>query len=213
MSKEFEPYSKKKANIEFNVWEYQSIQDEPPEEINEQERFLAECELLRQEAKEKGYAEGWEQAQADINDKKKEFARWFDLLQNPIKLMDEEVTQELIQTLIWLCQYCLAVELSINPDKLHGIFDKIKEELPSLNKHRVFVMHPLDVEWVKTEIGEKEIPGLHDILAADPSLNRGDFYLKGEHSELDGRMQVRLATLFAKYLTQDSLIASIKVQD
>ncbi|HHF7366522.1 TPA: flagellar assembly protein FliH [Legionella bozemanae] len=205
MSDEFEPYLKKKEkSSEFSTWEYESIvNNEAKVEINEEELFRAECERLKQEAREKGYAEGMQQAQAEINEKRKKFVYWFDLLQKPVKLVDEQVTQEIIQTIIWLTQHCIGVELSVNPDKLNDLLHTIKSELPSLQAYKVLAMHPEDVNWVKNEFGEKEIPGLQEILIADPLLNRGDFYLKGDYSELDGRVYTRLATLFTKYVTRD----------
>lgn len=215
MSNEFEPYLKKKeGNNGFSAWEYESItNNEAKVEINEEERFLAECERLKQEAREKGYAEGMQQAQSELNEKRKQFVYWFDLLKNPVKLLDEQVTQEIIQTVIWLSQHCIGVELSVNPDKLKELLNAIKLELPSLDTYKVLAMHPEDVTWVENEFGEKEIPGLQEILVADPLLSRGDFYLKGEYSELDGRVYTRLATLFTKYITQDNLIVPLKDQD
>ncbi len=205
MSNEFEPYLKKNENnSEFSIWEYESIiNNEAKVEINEEQRFLAECERLKQEARDKGYAEGIQQAQTEINEKRKQFVYWFDLLQKPIKLVDEQVTQEIIQTIIWLTQHCIGVELSVNPDKLKDLLHAIKSELPSLQTYKVLAMHPEDVTWAKSEFDEKEIPGLQEILIADSSLNRGDFYLKGEYSELDGRVYTRLATLFTKYVNHD----------
>ena len=214
MSNEFEPYLKKKeSNSGFSAWEYESIiNNEAKAEINEEELFRAECERLKQDAIKKGYTEGMQQAQSEIDDKRAQFVRWFDLLQNPVKLLDEQVTQEIIQTVIWLSQHCIGVELSVNPDKLKSLLNAIKLELPSLQTNKILAMHPDDVDWVKIEFGEKEIPGLQEILVADPLLSRGDFYLKGEHSELDGRVYTRLATLFTKYITQDNLIAPLKDQ-
>jgi flagellar assembly protein FliH len=219
MPNKFEPYNKKQSNEnEFSHWEYQSKKApkkeiEEPVEIDEKEAFRIECELLRQDAIKKGYEQGLQQAQAELNEKKKEFACWFELIKNPVKLLDEHITQEMLQTIVWLCQHCIAVELSVHPEKLRDLLNKIKVELPTLNNHRMLAMHPLDVAWIQVEVGENEIPGLHEILVADSTLNRGDFYLKGEHSELDGRVHNRFASLFAKYITKDDLFIPMQVQD
>jgi flagellar assembly protein FliH len=211
----FEPYNKKPSNeSEFSVWEYNADKsNEEIEIIDEQAVFLAECENLRVDAVKKGYEEGLQKAQVELDEKKREFARWLELIRNPVQLLDEHVTQEIIQTILWLSQHCIAVELSINPEKLRDLLNEIKTELPSLNNHRTLAMHPLDVAWLQAELKDNVLPGLQEILVADPTLNRGDFYLKGEHSELDGRVHTRFATLFAKYLIKDNLIAPIKVQD
>lgn len=75
MSDEFEPYLKnKESNSGFSAWEYESIaNNEAKVEINEEELFLAECERLKQEAIKKGYTEGMQQAQADIDEKESSF--------------------------------------------------------------------------------------------------------------------------------------------
>lgn len=213
MANEFEPYNNEGKNSDFSAWDYHSTKSEEPLEISPQEAFLKECELLRAEAIEKGYAEGMQQAQADVNEKKSEFLKWIELLHKPIQLLDEQLTQQMIQTIIWLCQHCIGVELSVNSEKLHALLNAIKEELSSLSNNKVLTMHPDDVEWIITEIDKQEIPGLHEILVADSSLSRGDFYLKGEHSELDGRIQTRFSTLFAKYINKDILFSPIHSQD
>lgn len=213
MSNEFEPYKTEGKTSEFSIWELQTTKQEEQAEIDPQEELMHQVELLKQEAIQKGYAEGMQQAHEEINATKMELLKWIDVVKNPIQLLDEQLVQEIIQTMIWISQYCIGVELSVNPDKLQALLNEVKGELPSLKGNKNFAMHPLDVDWVRATIDEKEIPGLHEALVADSSLNRGDFYLKGDHNELDGRIQTRLITLFAKYITKDSMILSEQSRD
>lgn len=215
MSNQFEPYHKKQSNHnDFSAWKYQATKkNEEIVTVDEHEVFRAECERLRQEAIQSGYEQGLQQAQGEINEKKHELVRWLDLIKNPVQLLDEHVIQEVLQTILWISQHCIAVELSVNPEKLRDLLNQIKTELPTLSHYRVLAMHPEDVAWVQAEIGENELPGLHEIIVADPALARGDFYLKGEHSELDGRICTRLATIFTKYITKDHLIMPMRNQD
>jgi flagellar assembly protein FliH len=212
MAEEFEPYQKKEETG-FSVWEYKKAAPAPEPVVNGEEELLKERERLRQEAIKQGYEEGLAQAQAEVNLRKKELLKWGKLLKKPVQLIDAKLAQEMIQTVIWLSAHCIGVELSVNPGKLKELFLHIKEELPSLQGDKMFAMHPDDIEWIRTEIGVSEIPGLHDVLVPDPSLSRGDFYLKSEHSELDGRIQTRLITLFSKYINKDNLITPIESQD
>lgn len=206
MSQEFEPYSNEVRKSEFSAWKYQTAKEENPEpEINLEEELLKEQERLRQEAREQGYSEGLLRGQAEINAQKAELMKWIELMLKPVQLIDEQLIQEIIQTMVLLCQQCIGIELSVNPEQLGSLINEIKDELPSLQGNKVFAMHPLDVSWIKDHIDEKEIPGLYQALVADPSLSRGDFYLKDEHSELDGRIQNRLTTLLAKYINKDTL--------
>jgi flagellar assembly protein FliH len=212
MSKEFEPYHIDENSGVFSAWEYKGPKSEHVE-ISKEQKFLNECEQIKQEAIDKGYKEGMQRAQEEIKVEKEEMLKWIELLQKPVKLLDDKLTQEIIQTVVWLSQYCIGIELSVNPEKLQDLLKAIKEELPSLKGNKLFVMHPDDVDWIKTHIHENEISGLHDVLSADPSLNRGDFYLKSEHSELDGRLQSRFITLFAKYIDKEDLITPIENQE
>lgn len=213
MSKEFEPYNNKEDSG-FSVWEYSKKNQEPESVVvNQEEELLKERERVLQEAQQQGYDEGLKKAQAEIDAKKQELNEWAKLLRAPVQLIDDKLTQELIQTLIWLSAHCIGIELSVNPQKLRELFKRLKNELPSLQANKLFAMNPEDIEWIKSEVGISEFPGLHDILIADPSLSRGDFYLESEHSELDGRIETRLITLFSKYINKDNLITPIESQD
>lgn len=213
MSNEFEPFRNEGKQSEFSVWEYQSPENPEVPEISAEELFLNECERLKQEAFEKGYADGLQQGQAEILAQRELWTQWIEVLLKPVQLLDEQLIQEVIQTIMYLGEACIGVELSVNPEKLRTLINEIKGELPSLRGNKVFAMHPLDVDWIKTQMDEKEIPGLHQTLVADPSLNRGDFYLKDEHSELDGRLQTRFATLFAKYINKEQHLSFNEPQD
>lgn len=205
MSNEFEPYNKEVKKIEFTTWKYQVSKDAEHSQSDEEE-LINELEAVKQEAFQKGYADGFQQAQEEINIIKAELSKWLDLIQKPVQILDEQLTQEIIQTIIWLSQHCVAVELSVNPDKLNDLLNKIKGELPSLSGKKSISMHPDDVQWIKEVFSESNIPGLHELLVADPTLNRGDFYLQGEHSELDGRIQTRFTTLFNEYINKENII-------
>lgn len=213
MSNEFEPYHTENKNNEFSVWDYRGSKDDELIEVNQEEEFLKQCEIIKQEAFEKGYADGLDQGQAEIDAQKEELKQWLEFIQNPIKLLDDQLIDEMLQTLIWLSQYCIGVELSANPDKLRQLFDEIKKELPSLRGNKILGMHPDDVAWLKAKIDDKEMPGIENALFADSNLNRGDFYFQDEHRELDGRISTRFITLFAKYIKKENLISSIKLQD
>ncbi|HRD69697.1 MAG TPA: flagellar assembly protein FliH [Legionella sp.] len=213
MSQEFQPYDNEGKNLEFSVWDYRGIQGTSAPEISLEDQFNQQCEALKQEAWDKGYADGLKQGQDEITAKKEELIKWMELIQKPVQLLDDELTQEIIQTILWLCQHCISVELSVNPEKLTALIDAIKEELPSLQGNKVLAMNPDDIAWINSQITEKEMPGLQEIICSDSALNRGDFYLKSDHTELDGRLQSRLMVLFAKFINKDNLIKLIKSSD
>ncbi|HFD2433351.1 TPA: FliH/SctL family protein, partial [Legionella pneumophila] len=120
MSNEFEPYNKEVKKIEFTTWKYQ-VSNDAENSPSDEEELINELEVVKQEAFQKGYADGFQQAQEEINAIKAELSKWLDLIQKPVQILDEQLTQEIIQTIIWLSQHCVAVELSVNPDKLNDL--------------------------------------------------------------------------------------------
>lgn len=207
MTTEFEPFIIGNKKNEFSVQQYDVI-DGPKEAIvlTEQQEFLAECERLKEEAVHQGYTEGMARAQAEIDEQKMLLSKWIKLIQKPVQLLDDQLVQEVIQTMIWICTHCIGVELSIHPEKLHGLLNEIKDELPALKGNTHISMHPEDIDLAKSELSSILMINLDDSLVPDPNLNRGDFYLKGDNSELDGRIHTRFETLFAKYLKKESYV-------
>lgn len=212
MGDEFEPYTNEKVNTEFCAWEFKGAENDVIVDVSVDEEVIDETLQAREQAIADGYAEGMKLAQDEINAQKATLAHWIETLKKPVELLDDQLIQELIQTLSWLSAHCIGVELSADPNKLHALFLEIKAELPSLKGDKVFAMNPDDVAWIKSEFNEQFIPGLHQILVEDPSLNRGDFYLRGDHSDLDGRIHTRFLTLFAQYINEDHLKTSSELQ-
>lgn len=212
MSNEFQPYSCEKNAHDFDVWDFHVTKEIIPV-VNPEDELLKEYERLKAEASSLGYSEGLQQAQAEINNLKAELGRWVHLIQNPVQLIDKQLTQELMQVIIWLSQECIGVELSLHPEKIGALIEHIKDELPALKNNKQLAMHPDDISWIKQEMKPSEFPELHELLLSDPTLHRGDFYLKGEHNDLDGRLQTRLNTLFGKYINKEYLTTPDKAKD
>lgn len=199
MPNEFLPLEFDKKSNDFNPWEMQSL-TQGQIKISERERIEQEKERIIQEAIDKGYQEGLQMGLAEINAKKEELAQWLALVKKPVQLIDDAITQELIQTVIWLCEHCIGISLTTNPEKLQALILTLKEELPSIKENKTILMHPEDVAWIKKEIEDSLIPGLHEALVEDSCLKRGDFYIKSEKTQLDGCLHTRLSTLFGKYI-------------
>ncbi len=127
------------------------------------------------------------------------------LIQNPVELLDDALSQEIVQTIAWICEACIGIELSIHPEKLLTLLEEIKRELSTLQGNRELVMNSLDVEWLLNELNEQQVSGLSALLVADPTLSRGDFDLKSEYGEVDGSLKTRLQKLFKTYLLEDRI--------
>lgn len=203
MDNDFQPLYEEKDKDAFDVWQMKMPDPDPVIEIDEKEEFAKECARLREEVKKAAYEEGMQQAAAELQQKRQELASWLNLIQNPVELLDNALSQEIIQTIVWICEACIGIELSIHSEKLLTLLEEIKRELATLQGDKQLVMNPLDVEWLLKELNEQQVSGLTALLVADPSLSRGDFYLKSEYGELDGCLKTRLQKLFKTYLLED----------
>jgi flagellar assembly protein FliH len=117
-----------------------------------------------------------------------------------VRLVDEQLVNELIQTMLWLAQSCIGIEISQQQDKIQALLKTILEQWTEISGAKSLMMHPEDVDWIKVQLQSSRHQDLLENLHPDPSLKRGDFYLKSEHMELDGRLQSRLSQLFAEQL-------------
>jgi|GEM_PF-3186974 len=199
----FEPSYKEVDRNDFNIWDMKIPEPVPEPTVDLKAEIEAECEQLRKEAREKGYQEGFQQAQAEIVLKKQELDEWIMYIQEPVRFIDKAVSDEIIQTILWICEACIGVELTINPEKLLTIVAEIKKELPTIRGARRLVMNPEDAEWLKDHWEAQKYAKLLSMISTDEELVRGDFYLSGEHSALDGRLKLRLQKLFASYFSTD----------
>jgi flagellar assembly protein FliH len=197
MSNQFEPYFKGSATPEFSQWHFgeDNAQREPL--IDPEEALANEYEKMKEEARESGYQEGLLQAKEEIQQQKEILQNTLQALLKPQQLLDQALIAEIVTTMIWLCQYCIEIELSVHPEKLQALIERIKTELPSLHGKKILMMHPDDLDWITQNLKEE---GLLSMLEANPSFFRGDFLLKSEDAVLDGALSTRLHTIFAEYL-------------
>ncbi|CDZ78604.1 Flagellar assembly protein FliH [Legionella massiliensis] len=209
MEDNFQPLYEEKDSEAFNIWDIKGPEPEPVIEVDPQEEFAKECERLREEARNTGYQEGLKQAAEHVQSKQRELAACITLLQQPTVLLDNALTQEIIKTIIWICEACIGIELSINPEKLTILMELVKQELPSLNGYKQLAMHPDDVDFIINELSEIRESAATYFLVADPTLKRGDFYLKNEYSDLDGRLSTRLQKLFETYLQDEESLNNL----
>ncbi|WED43794.1 FliH/SctL family protein [Legionella cardiaca] len=213
MDNDFQPLYEEKDKDAFDVWEFKAPDPEPIIEIDPQEEFAQACERLREEAKKQGYQEGMQLAAEELQLQRQELANCLALLKKPITLLDNDLSYELIQTITWVCEVCIGIELSIHPDKLLLLLDEIKKELPSLREDKQLLMNPEDVQWLLENLDKQQATELSNFLVADENLVRGDFYLKSEFSELDGQLKTRLQQIFKKQLSELQVSQSSQPKD
>jgi flagellar assembly protein FliH len=213
MENNFQPLYEEKDSESFNIWDLKGPEPETVIEVDPQEEFARECERLREEARQKGYQDGLKQASDQVLKKQQELDAYMTILQQPINLIDSSLNQEIIKTIIWACEACIGIELSIDPEKLRILFELVKLELPSLQGYKQLAMHPDDVDYLINELSHIRESAPTHFLIADATLKRGDFYLKNEYSDLDGRLKTRLEKIFETYLQDEESLNKLDTKD
>lgn len=214
MTIDFEPMYEEQDHEDFDSWDLTQPKKAPEPEIDERAEFEKECIRLREEAQKKGYQAGLDAASADMKKKMDELDQWIAFLRKPVTLVDKDLSREIIQCMLWICEACIGIELSIHEEKFEPLIEVLKQELAGLQGNKRLAMHPEDVRFLQTRMQNEPGQILADFLVPDPSLTRGDFYLKSDFNELDGRLRTRLQMLCKSYLYEDDrLIDKPESQD
>lgn len=198
MEYDFQPTYAEKDKNDFNTWDLgkKPVNDEP--EIDAQELFEQECESIRQRTHQEAYEQGLLAAEEEINALKTRFNEWFSTIQNPIKLLDKQLSDEVLQTILWICHECIKVELSLHPEKILAVIEAIKPELNAIKQPKKLCMHPDDISWLKQHL-DNSMDDWDTLLIEDERLQRGDMYLHSEHHVVDGKIYNRLQKICAQY--------------
>jgi flagellar assembly protein FliH len=154
----------------------------------------------------RGYAAGMARAQSEMQSRLQEVdarvRRLDEVLQHlaqPLKALDADVERQLLQLALTVGQQLARRELQLDPSQVVAIVRQCLEQLP-VNARDVRVhLHPQDAECVRERLAT---PGGERAwsLVDDPTLARGGCVVRSEHSQIDARLQSRLAALAAAAL-------------
>jgi flagellar assembly protein FliH len=197
MSDEFKPFkTKKKIDNEFNTW---SIDNHiSSKQRNEQEK-LQEQEKIKHDAFNHGYQDGLEKATTANQEYSQQILRVIDVLNNPYNLIDKEVEEQLLQTLLWLCKTCIKIELSTHPDKIRAVIEEIKPYFGKIYEKKRLYLNHISVEMIKQCLKSEETD-ISESIIEDDTLSVGEYRLKTDSSELDGRFETRFHALIEQKL-------------
>lgn len=200
MSDEFKPLHQFKAKSDFNSWSIDSPIS--PMKRNQQQQHQ-EIEDIKKQAFEVGYQEGIQKAHSENQQYIQQLSLVVDVLHNPYNLIDKEVEEQLLQTLLWLCKECIKIELSFNPEKIRAIITEMKPYLSKIYSKKRLYLNPNSVDIIKQCLKNEELD-IADVIIEDETLNIGEYRLKTDSSELDGRFDTRLSAIIEQRLLDNS---------
>lgn len=202
MSKEFQSLEDKQKKTEFKNWEihHQQVENAKQQEISDSAMKEAELKALQDQAYEEGFKQGQQAAEEEINHLKEQLRFWINVFCHPSEQIEQTIKAEIVDSIFWICKYCIQVELSIHPEKLQKIIDDILLELPSLRHGKKLFVNEKDLEWIEEQLLPKDKEMIISVANKDTSLSHGDFYITDDQSEVDGRLDTRLHKILHNHI-------------
>lgn len=155
------------------------------------------------QGKEEGYAEG--QARGD-----ELAAQWqalADATLAPMNALDEAVEKQLVLVAAKLAEAVIGVECQTNPQVLLNALKTGVDVLPLSQGEVEILLHPEDLELVKSHYGEEQLKERRWRLLAEPTMERGGCQLQNASSTVDLTIKQKLKETLELFL-QESGIAS-----
>ena len=156
---------------------------------------LRELEAIELQAREEGYANGLAEGRADAQLQLQSRVAQLDALYaaavHPLNLLDEQTEEALALLAITVARQVIGRELALDPALIVQTVRQAVALLPVAQRELQVHLHPDDLLLLR-ELGAAES---HWQLLADPALGRGDCRLESGRSQLDARMETRLAAV------------------
>lgn len=202
MSKEFKPADDLRKKTGFKNWEihYQQVETDKQHKLSETALKEAEFKAMQEKAFDEGFSQGQQAAQKEIDELKEQLLFWINVFSKPSEQIEQSIKSEIVDSIFWICKYCIQVELSVNPDKLQKIIDDALQELPSLRDGKKLFVNEDDLEWIEEQLLPKDKEMIISVANKDASLSRGEFYMRDDQSEVDGRLETRLQKILHQHL-------------
>jgi len=169
-------------------------------------------DLLRQalqESEARGYQAGMEKAQAEsqvtlaaLTARVAQLDSILQLLGAPLQQLDAEIEKELLQLTLAVGKQLARRELRVDPTQVIGIIRESLSQLPASARDIRVHLHPEDAATVRERLAEPAQERAWKIVE-DPTLSRGGCMIRTENSQLDARLDSRIAAVIANALGEE----------
>lgn len=148
--------------------------------------------LGRKEGRTRGYNEGKAKVEEKFQGQIDSLKNILDLLAEPLKQLDDEVEQSLLDMVVLLSKHLVRRELKTSEGEIIAVVRRVMGHLPISVRHPRVHLNPDDLDLVRNAlaIGEEEESWQ---LEADPLISRGGCLVESESSFIDATVEARLA--------------------
>ena len=152
----------------------------------------ADPATIRERARQQGYDAGLAAGADEASQRVSYLDSVLSVLARPIEDLDETVSQELVALVTALAGQLVRRELELDPTHLIGVVREGIAALPAAARNVTILLNPQDAELIRDQLTfqQGDRPWA---IETDPLLSRGDCRLTTDTSEVDGRLDTRLA--------------------
>jgi len=169
------------------------------------EQADAAFERLRNEAYELGMASAkieLDRSRRTLDSEAKAFTAALNSLAQPIALVDDHMQQQIAELAISIAKHLLRRELRQDPEQVIAIVRETLALLPATTPEIRVLLHPEDAALVRARLAQPVGVGAWTIIE-DPTLARGGCRVTAGLSQIDARVETRLAAVVTAVLGED----------
>ena len=164
----------------------------PP--VNSAEQIAAQLREIRQQAQNEGYAAGMQAGHAagqqQVSAETEKLQKLMLNLQVAINQIDEQLAQSLLDLSLEIAKKMLVEALQVKPEVILKIVSTAIANLPHFNQNAHLVMHPIDAELVRKNMGEQLAQAGWKIFT-DEQIEQGGCRVETAHSNIDATNPAR----------------------
>jgi flagellar assembly protein FliH len=162
-----------------------------------------------QESEARGYQAGLAKAQAEsqvtldaLAARVKQLDSILQLLGKPLEQLDADVEKELLHMALAVGKQLARRELRIDPTQIIGIIRESLGQLPMSARDIRVHLHPEDATTVRERLATPSTERAWTIVE-DPTLTRGGCVIRTETSQMDVKLESRVAAVIANVLGEE----------
>jgi flagellar assembly protein FliH len=170
---------------------------------------LQELEDVERVAWDEAYAKGLEAGRIAGE---QEIRRRFEQVQNiesilnalakPLQHLDKEVEHQLVALALAIAKQVVRRELRIDPSQVIAIVRESVSLLPLAQRNLRVHLHPDDARLLRERLSEPQAERAWTIIE-DPMMARGGCRVSSDNSQIDARVETRLAAVFAHLMGEE----------
>lgn len=164
------------------------------------------------EGREQGYQDGMQQGQAEgrkqglsegetlVREQLAQLTAMLDQLQTPLRQVDDQVEQSLLQLALAMAHAVVAVEVKTNPQVILESLRQCLELLPLKASDIRIHAHPADIDIIQRHYSLDDIASRGWQLQAEPAFSQGDLRLQTGDSIIIRTLKQRVQQSLEQFL-------------